>query len=244
VNVKVRRLIHKLDLGQLGLNDTVTRNKPTQITTLSDIIAINAGFQHTIALDKFGNLWTFGSNKYGELGIGNTSDEFSPVPCVIESLKNSVVRICAGSHHNLVIDNDSRLWGFGCNKYSQLGAKTQVEIFYEPISNVVMQNVVEIFCGGYTSIVKDFMNRIFIFGLHFQQSDVAQEHSSHEIFPTPSPCLFGAYKEIILGGDNVTLIDNDGFVYYYGTTLAAKFGPQDLQIPVYKNNQTKRAQQE
>jgi alpha-tubulin suppressor-like RCC1 family protein len=36
---------------------------------LKDIVAVSAGDCHSMALDKNGNVWTWGDNEYGQLGI-------------------------------------------------------------------------------------------------------------------------------------------------------------------------------
>ncbi len=36
------------------------------------------GFGHTLALTSSGNLYTWGKNDYGELGLGNNSQKYTP----------------------------------------------------------------------------------------------------------------------------------------------------------------------
>lgn len=44
-----------------------------------NIVAISAGNYHSIALDKDGNVYTWGYNGYGQLGLGNTTNTVLPV---------------------------------------------------------------------------------------------------------------------------------------------------------------------
>jgi alpha-tubulin suppressor-like RCC1 family protein len=46
----------------LGLGDFVDRNSPNLIDSVSNIIKISAGNNHTIALDEKGFIFSFGSN--------------------------------------------------------------------------------------------------------------------------------------------------------------------------------------
>jgi alpha-tubulin suppressor-like RCC1 family protein len=48
--------------GQLGLGDNIDRNSPTLITSLSNIAHISSGGSHSMVLDNFGNIYSFGSN--------------------------------------------------------------------------------------------------------------------------------------------------------------------------------------
>ena len=44
---------------------------PKIIPTLNHIISISAGIEHSVCLDNDGNVFTFGGNYNGQLGIGN-----------------------------------------------------------------------------------------------------------------------------------------------------------------------------
>jgi alpha-tubulin suppressor-like RCC1 family protein len=65
--------------GQLGLGDTgIDRNTPTQIGTDSDWSSIAGGENHTIGLKTNGSLWAWGTNYYGQLGLGDTMNRNTP----------------------------------------------------------------------------------------------------------------------------------------------------------------------
>ena len=55
--------------GQLGLGTQNTALTPTLITGLRNIVKIDGGFDFTIAKDKDNNVWVFGNNDVGQLGI-------------------------------------------------------------------------------------------------------------------------------------------------------------------------------
>jgi len=40
---------------------------------------VSAGGSHTLAIKSDGTLWAWGWNEYGQLGLGNTTDQHSPV---------------------------------------------------------------------------------------------------------------------------------------------------------------------
>ncbi len=42
-------------------------------TDLTDIVYIDAGFEHSTAIDKDGNIWVWGRNQKGQLGLGHTN---------------------------------------------------------------------------------------------------------------------------------------------------------------------------
>ena len=67
--------------GQLGDGTTENnRNTPVQVSGLNDITAVAVGTNgHSMALKSDGTVWTWGDNKYGQLGDGTTENKSTPV---------------------------------------------------------------------------------------------------------------------------------------------------------------------
>jgi alpha-tubulin suppressor-like RCC1 family protein len=82
----------------------------------SNVVAVAAGDSHSLFVKSDGTLWAMGDNDNGQLGIGNTTQQNSPV--VVAS---NVVVVSAGSAHSFFIKNDGTLWGMGANNDGQLG---------------------------------------------------------------------------------------------------------------------------
>lgn len=64
--------------GQLGQGSSggyettpVQVNKIDENTFLTDIVYIDAGFDHSMAIDKYGQIWVWGNNENGQLGLGD-----------------------------------------------------------------------------------------------------------------------------------------------------------------------------
>ena len=64
------------DEGVLGLGDGDDRSKPTLIESISNIVDIKCGGRHVLAKSKNnGVLYSWGSDTYGQLGLGAGSDD-------------------------------------------------------------------------------------------------------------------------------------------------------------------------
>lgn len=69
------------DYGQLGRPITsYSYNTPAQSSGLTGITHVAAGEEHSLAMDRDGNVWALGYNRYGQLGIGSSDWDKHPTP--------------------------------------------------------------------------------------------------------------------------------------------------------------------
>lgn len=73
------------------------RGTPEQVTGISGVTAIAAGWNHHVAFKPDGTVWTWGYNADGQLGDGTTSDRATPRKVDINLGKTADVIIPAGS---------------------------------------------------------------------------------------------------------------------------------------------------
>jgi alpha-tubulin suppressor-like RCC1 family protein len=97
--------------GQLGVQtDASYSSVPIQIPGLSDIVAITAGRYYSLVVTKDGEVWAWGENEVGQLGIGNT--EPSHIPIKVEGITD-IISIAAGRYRTIALQRDGTLWGWG-----------------------------------------------------------------------------------------------------------------------------------
>jgi alpha-tubulin suppressor-like RCC1 family protein len=70
-------------------------DSPVQVSGISDAAQVSAGGMHSMILDTSGDVFTCGSNAYGQLGDGTTTNESLP-----EEVMTGVTEISAGSLHS------------------------------------------------------------------------------------------------------------------------------------------------
>jgi alpha-tubulin suppressor-like RCC1 family protein/plastocyanin len=122
--------------GQLGNTSVPTGSRLVQVMDddggyLTNIIAISAGKDHSLALADDGTIWAWGRNDEGQLGNGNTEDQHTPVKVIhntdIGKLNIGVTgKLSAGGFHNLALADDGKVWAWGRNTEGQLGNNQQV----------------------------------------------------------------------------------------------------------------------
>lgn len=105
--------------GQLGINIKTTKKPPPQqIPNLYNIKMVAVGIAHSLALNHKGELFTWGSNYFGQLGLGDTVNR--DIPTQVPNLQN-IKYITAGGNHSFAMDCNGRVFTWGLNDYGQLG---------------------------------------------------------------------------------------------------------------------------
>lgn len=118
--------------GQLGDSwAEATATSPVQVVgldgtgLLSDVTAISAGGDHSLALLSSGEVVAWGGNNAGQLGNGNGGIA-SGVPVQVTSPDGSgvlgnVESLAAAADHSLAVRGDGTAWAWGRNDLGQLG---------------------------------------------------------------------------------------------------------------------------
>jgi len=109
--------------GQLGLGSGygTSVNLPTQVNSLTNIIAISAGFNHTCAIKEINaathELYCWGDNSANQLGIGNYAGPTN-VPVLVGLDPRAVA---CGERHTCAINTSDNVYCWGSNDQGQSG---------------------------------------------------------------------------------------------------------------------------
>ncbi len=80
---------------------------------------LELGSKFSVGLRTNGEVWTWGSNTYGELGL-DSNEAYEDKPLQVETLSN-IVDIGAGNYHAVAVDEDGYVYTWGLNNSGQLG---------------------------------------------------------------------------------------------------------------------------
>ncbi|CAK8579014.1 unnamed protein product [Lathyrus sativus] len=108
--------------GQLGHGDFKDHLVPRKVQALSDkfISQVSGGWRHSMALTSSGQLFGWGWNKFGQIGIGNNFDCCSPM-LVNFPHAQKVVQISCGWRHTVAVTNCANVYSWGRGASGQLG---------------------------------------------------------------------------------------------------------------------------
>jgi alpha-tubulin suppressor-like RCC1 family protein len=125
---------------QLGLDVTeLKRAIPAKVeqdvsTPMDHVITIAASYEHMLALKSDGTVWSWGDNRYGQLGhdgqvgcydILSNSYAYGAYHPVQVSGLSGVKAIAAGDDYSLALKSDGTVWAWGDNSAGQLGASSR-----------------------------------------------------------------------------------------------------------------------
>jgi alpha-tubulin suppressor-like RCC1 family protein len=107
--------------GQLGIGNSSNQDLPAQVTSPASTgwTSASSGGFHTCATRTHA-LWCWGSNTYGQLGIGSTAGHYLPQRVVVPTGTGWSL-IALGSHHTCATHTGHTLWCWGNNDQGQLG---------------------------------------------------------------------------------------------------------------------------
>lgn len=191
--------------------------------------AAAAGPTHCLLATRL-DVYAIGSNRQGQLGVGDTNDrhEFSRVP-----LREAALSLAAGAQHSLVATVEGRVYVFGSNEYGQLGLDSEEEgtaqrtIHSAPRQIVTLRDhfIVDVAAGSHHSIALSARGEVYVWGLN----NAGQLGLGHR-WERPSPVVGMAVADVIsitCGASHTVLALSNGSVWTSGSNDGGQLGLGD-----------------
>lgn len=154
-----KKKVMMVGLNQLGVVEDCEVPIPTDILMEEEEetpIDVFAGFGTIFIVSRFGNVFSYGQNRFGVLGHG---DEMSlSIPKQVMGLdKYRIKSVACGQFHTLAITYSGRLYSWGRNQCGQLGRTTEesnMELVPDRVEYFTNNDkVIQICCGANHSLV-------------------------------------------------------------------------------------------
>ena len=129
-----------------------------------NIVQFVCGNNESLFLDSEGNVFSVGSNKYGQLGLGHNTEQN-----VLNKIPNiPPIKIISPGESCYLIDFEGNLWTFGSNSFGQLGHGDTTNINTPKIINT-LKDIQQISYGSFGDhfIAKNSQNQIFAAGNNY-----------------------------------------------------------------------------
>lgn len=157
--------------GQLGLGELVDVEEPTLLEALSGIriIEIAAGGWHSCAISEFGDLYVWGWNKQGQLGIPvKHKKSIYLLPELLDVVSQEVPEpeeielISCGTAHSIILTKSGKLMGTGSCAYGQLSETKSAVGFIDQFQAIAAPSsgIQKIICGPIASFTFSRVPRV------------------------------------------------------------------------------------
>ncbi|QOR33921.1 hypothetical protein IMX26_10500 [Clostridium sp. 'deep sea'] len=117
---------------------------PLKVKLNEKVVEIGTKSYRSYALLDTGELYMWGNNSRGQLGIGNNDDQYTPIKIEINE---AIKKVEMGSAHTLALSVNNNLYAWGSNKYGALGDGT-TEDKNRPIKIETAEAIIDISAGG------------------------------------------------------------------------------------------------
>ncbi|XP_033264428.1 X-linked retinitis pigmentosa GTPase regulator isoform X16 [Orcinus orca] len=212
--------------GQLGLGDTEERNTFHLIsffTSQHKIKQLSAGSNTSAALTEDGELFMWGDNSEGQIGLQNITSICVPHQVTIGK---PISWISCGYYHSAFVTTEGELYTFGEPEYGKLGLPKKLLINHKVPQLVpgIPQKVIQVACGGGHTVALT-EKAVYTFGL----GQFGQLGLGTFIFETSEPKAVENIKDqkisyVCCGENHTALITDLGLMYTFGDSRHGKLG--------------------
>ena len=233
------------DFGQLGDNSTTDRLVPIEITSnfnlaFNDkIVRLSLGEFHSSAISSSGRVFTWGSNKSGQLGDNSTTDRLVPIEITSNfelDSEDKIVNLSLGFLHSSALSSSGRVFTWGSNYEGQLGSWTDRPAI-NSLPNEITSNfdlafndkIVSISLGEFHSSAISSSGRVFTWGSSSSGELGNGEVQDYKFTPTEITRNFvidsnDKIVSISLGFRHSSALSSSGRVFTWGDNNQGQLG--------------------
>ncbi|OQR73389.1 RCC1 and BTB domain-containing protein 1-like [Tropilaelaps mercedesae] len=175
-------------------------------------VGIACGQTSTVAVFENGEVYSWGLNGSGQLGLGNNVNQM--IPAKVEGLKNvTVQKVVCGFAHTMALSDEGTLYVWGANSYGQLGFGNKANQVNPVRMKTDQGRIIDVAASHYTQISAALTetSKVLMWG-HCRGQAVTEPiatpfKSLHDVFAafssvaiTPLPMVVGHRWERCLTG--------------------------------------------
>ena len=199
---------------------TSQSNPDYDFSSIGEIVQVAAGDSHSAAVTKDGDLYMWGRNYYGQLGVYSNADSKIPIKVNNSSStlpEKSVKYIALGYYHSAAITKDGSLYMWGRNNYGQLGDGTTTDR-YTPVK--IMDNVASVSLGGSHSAAVTKDGSLYMWGDN-GNGRLGDGTTTDRYTPVK---IMDNVASVSLGSSHSAAITKDGSLYMWGYNYYGQLG--------------------
>ncbi|XP_044007230.1 X-linked retinitis pigmentosa GTPase regulator isoform X2 [Aphidius gifuensis] len=201
------------------------------------VVSVNCGDEHSAVVCQSGRLFVFGSNNWGQLGLGHKNHVSKP-SCVKSLKPEKVTHVACGRAHTLICTDNQKIFSCGSDQESQLGrgnvglgdsSSTPVLVYDCGSSG---KKILQIAAGTQHSLALTNDGMVLAWGSNLEGQLGLSGTSGLINKPTEVP-MPEPIKQISAGYYHSAFLTESGSVYVCGETESGKLGiPLDFMTQV------------
>ena len=227
-----------------GLNVDHALGRPTEhlnavpgvVAGLPPMQAVALGDNFMIALSHAGEVFSFGSNSAGQLGLGHLNNAATParVPVPVP-MTASIKSIAVGATHVLALSREGDVYAWGSNQYGQLG-RPQPRYDSQPTLLEMPEKITALAAGTHFSLALSESGQVYAWGWNgFGQLGSNDKRPRS----TPTKVLGLVQVQAIAAGEMHAVAVGKQALYGWGSNEAGQIGraasQQLIPFPFWEN---------
>ncbi|KAL2098051.1 hypothetical protein ACEWY4_007258 [Coilia grayii] len=219
------------DEGQLGTVPQLSKmSQPLWVTIQAPwpvlITQVACGNVHSLALSAGGDVFSWGKNSHGQLGLGKTVD-LQPEPRLVQALMGvPVTHISAGGAHTLALTLHRLVYCCGANNAGQLGLKREDEKGRFGMCSVPALrdwDITSICCGQAHTAVLTRNGHVYTFG-EGAHGQLGHSSTDNELLPRKVEGLDGPASQIACGSHHTLVLGSSNRLWVFGSGVKGQLG--------------------
>lgn len=212
--------------GQLGVGNTETARTPQRVRAPEGITltSVHATVVNSVALGSDGNVYSWGSNLYGQLGTGDTEGSSLPIAAQTPGdIRYSAVT--AGRNFTIALGSDRLAYSWGQNQNGQLGSGNLLDSAL-PVAVVLPEDTTftRIDAGNAFAIAQGANGITYSWG---QNNSGQLGNGTNNRAEVPTRVIAPAESGMTIiqaGSEYVIALDAAGTVFGWGTNVYGQLG--------------------
>ncbi|KAM8920782.1 serine/threonine-protein kinase Nek9 isoform 5-T5 [Pelodytes ibericus] len=232
--------------GQLGHGDRASYRQPKHVEKLQGkaIQKVSCGGDFTMCITDEGQLYSFGSDYYGCLGVNQAAGSEVLEPLWVDFFLNEPVeQVSCGDSHVMALTRSKCVYAWGCGEYGRLGLDSEDDIYYP--QKVEVQRglcIVNVCCGSDGSFLLTQSGKVLACGLNEHNKLGLNQCTAgiinHEAFlevpyttslTLAKPLSFYKVRSISPGRTHTAAIDERGRLLTFGSNKCGQLGVGDYR---------------
>jgi alpha-tubulin suppressor-like RCC1 family protein len=232
------------DYGALGNNTTISSSTPIEVLGvggvghLSNIASISTSYETTCALLTSGNVYCWGANDRGQLGINSSLITTSLTPVEVggvggTGVLSNITAISRNEYSSCALSSGGNVYCWGWNNYGEIGNNTTtnaiapVEVF-DTNGVDFLSNITAISSGVYDTCAISLAGNAYCWGSN-SYGQVGNNSGTNVSIPVKvsDPSGVGFLSNVVSIGSNGAITcasDSSGSAYCWGPNIVGSLG--------------------